>query len=308
MKIKYHQIIVTILLVFGFLFSSTALATNTTQSCNFNGGTVCTNISDDLASGATGINPGQTVNLSFSVFKKDTADAPNCQSGTSLFNVVRHYIAGGPDYEYLNPASGTDIEYSFSSGVDQQKNHYGAVFYCWTSSQGTSKPALDTLFGTLNTRGQVWLTPEFNLQTRATTINPNCSQITDCSKYPVRNDCEGNRCNLNPACRWTGSTCVAVSGGGGGTTTQNFELTNPIGVNEFQDLVNIIGKWIFNLAIPIAVIIIIYAGLLMLTAGDNPGRFKKGSDALKYAVIGLAVVLIGKGFVTLIKSILSLKQ
>jgi magnesium-transporting ATPase (P-type) len=79
-------------------------------------------------------------------------------------------------------------------------------------------------------------------------------------------------------------------------------------VENFQDLINIIGKWIFNLAIPLAVIVIIYAGVTMLTAGGNPANFKKGAEALKYAVIGLAVVLIGKGFVTLIKSILSLRE
>jgi hypothetical protein len=106
---------------------------------------------------------------------------------------------------------------------------------------------------------------------------------------------------------------VVPGGGGGGggapvTTQYVFNLPNPIGVMTFQDLVNIIGKWIFNLAIPIAVIIIIWAGVLMLTSGGDPSRFKKGSEALKYAFIGLAIVLIGKGFVTLIKSILDLRN
>lgn len=86
------------------------------------------------------------------------------------------------------------------------------------------------------------------------------------------------------------------------------ELPNPIGISTFEQLVNIIGTWIFNLAIPIAVIIIIYAGILMLTSGGDPGRFKKGRQALTYAVLGLAIVFIGKGFVSLIQSILSLRN
>lgn len=85
-------------------------------------------------------------------------------------------------------------------------------------------------------------------------------------------------------------------------------LDNPIGIDTFEELVDVIGTWIFNLAIPIAVIVIIYAGFLMLTAGGNPAKFKKGTEALKYAVIGIAVVLIGRGFVTLIESILSLRN
>jgi hypothetical protein len=92
------------------------------------------------------------------------------------------------------------------------------------------------------------------------------------------------------------------------TTKYVFNLKNPIAAENFQDLVNIIGKWIFNLAIPVAVIIIIYAGVLMLTAGGVPARFQKGAKALWYAVIGLAIVLIGKGFVTLIQSILNLRN
>ena len=86
------------------------------------------------------------------------------------------------------------------------------------------------------------------------------------------------------------------------------EIPNPVGINSFEELVNVIGVWIFNLAIPIAVIIIIYAGILMLTAGGNPKRFQQGTRALWYAVLGLAIVFIGKGFVTLIKSILSLSN
>ncbi|MDO8591371.1 MAG: hypothetical protein Q7R60_00400, partial [bacterium] len=59
---------------------------------------------------------------------------------------------------------------------------------------------------------------------------------------------------------------------------------------------------------PVAVIIIIYAGFVMLTSGGNPGRFQQGTHALWYAILGLAIVFIGKGFVTLIKSILSLRN
>lgn len=85
-------------------------------------------------------------------------------------------------------------------------------------------------------------------------------------------------------------------------------LPNPIGIDTFQDLVKVIGKYIFNLAIPVAVIVIIYAGILMLTAGGNPSKFQKGAKALWYAVLGLTIIFIGKGFVTLIKSILSLQN
>lgn len=137
------------------------------------------------------------------------------------------------------------------------------------------------------------------------------SNLCDKPAQNTHKGCLNNSCSVVPG---AGSdTCTTddscKGGGGGSTTTQyTFNLLNPIGVENFQDLINIIGKWIFNLAIPIAVIIIIYAGVLMLTAGGVPARFQKGAKALWYAVLGLAVVLIGKGFVTLVQSILSLRN
>lgn len=107
------------------------------------------------------------------------------------------------------------------------------------------------------------------------------------------------------------------SGGGGGaggddggteTRTYSFSLDNPFGggATTIFDFINVITTWIFNLSIPIAVVLIMYAGLLFLTAGGSPKNFQKAKDVLKYTVLGLAILLIGKGFVTLIISILEL--
>lgn len=135
-----------------------------------------------------------------------------------------------------------------------------------------------------------------------------CSDASSCAGKQCFKVEPANLCgNPVPA----GGPGVPPPGGGPGVgvpQTYVFNLKNPIEAENFQDLVNIIGRWIFNLAIPIAVIMIIWAGVLMLTAGGDPGRFKKGAKALWYAVIGLAIVLIGKGFVTLIQSILSLRN
>lgn len=148
-----------------------------------------------------------------------------------------------------------------------------------------------------------------------------CSGLSNCSDATA---CNGKSCIVLDDSRKCGQPAPGPGGGGGGGggggtgggtgggsgggNSQLFELPNPIGINTFGELVDVIGTWIFNLAIPIAVIIIIYAGILMLTAGGNPSRFQKGSKALWYAVLGLAVVFIGKGFVTLIQSILSLRN
>lgn len=128
-------------------------------------------------------------------------------------------------------------------------------------------------------------------------------------KSCVNNTCTNVAGSGTDECTTLGAQCSSGGGGGEGAPTSfNFSLRPPTGIETFQDLVNVIGRWIFNLAIPIAVIMIIWAGVLMLTSGGKPEQFRKGMTALKYAVIGLAIVLIGKGFVSLIKSILDLRN
>lgn len=84
------------------------------------------------------------------------------------------------------------------------------------------------------------------------------------------------------------------------------ELENPIAAESLVDLAKAIGRFLFQIAIPIAVIVIIYAGILFLTSQGKPEQINKAKTVLLYAVIGLAVILIGQGFFTLIKSILDL--
>ncbi|MBX4189917.1 pilin [Candidatus Parcubacteria bacterium] len=113
----------------------------------------------------------------------------------------------------------------------------------------------------------------------------------------------------------SGSTGGPGSPGGGGPgapggTNQDFsfQIPNPLSgrADTLLDLVNVITTWIFNISIPIAVIFILWAGFLMLTAGATPANFAKGRKILLNVVIGLAIVFIGRGFITLIQSVLEL--
>lgn len=134
-----------------------------------------------------------------------------------------------------------------------------------------------------------------------------------CSDAP---SCSGKQCiNIDK----TQCGQVAANGVGCGTPGQPdckagetqeyfFEIDNPLkgGANDFAGLVEIIAQWIFNLAIPIAVAMIVYAGILFLISAGDTSKVTKAKQVLTYAVIGLAIILIGNGFVTLIQSILKL--
>ena len=80
----------------------------------------------------------------------------------------------------------------------------------------------------------------------------------------------------------------------------------PLQSQTIFDLLTGILSFALTIGIPIAVGMIIYAGILFLTAGANPNAVGKAKSILLYAVIGLAIILIGKGFLTLIRSILDL--
>lgn len=90
----------------------------------------------------------------------------------------------------------------------------------------------------------------------------------------------------------------------------NLKLENPLkgDPKSIPGLIGIIANFLVSLAIPTAVIIIIYAGFLMLTSGGSPAQYKKGLDALRWTILGLAIILIGKGFVSLIQSLLDVKK
>lgn len=169
-------------------------------------------------------------------------------------------------------------------------------------------------------------------------VSPNnkyaCSQanLTNCSDVPTSSGCPtasrpcivigANLCGQSAGGGGGGGTGGGGTGGGGTgcgtpgqpdcqpgkTVTYGFEIPNPLkgGVKDLAGLVQILAQWIFNLAIPIAVAMIVYSGIEFLRSGGDPGKVTKAKQILTYAVIGLAIILIGNGFVTLIKSILEL--
>lgn len=92
----------------------------------------------------------------------------------------------------------------------------------------------------------------------------------------------------------------------GQTTTVDFEVPNPIQQTNLTDLLGAIASWVFIISIPIVVIIIIYAGLKFIMARGNEQAVSSAKNTLKWALIGLAIVLIGRGFIDLITDILSL--
>ena len=81
-------------------------------------------------------------------------------------------------------------------------------------------------------------------------------------------------------------------------------LQNPLQAGSFEELIEDIIEWVANIGILIAVGMIIYSGVLFMIAGGNDENITKAKKTLMWSLIGLAVLIIGKNWVTLVRSIL----
>lgn len=82
-------------------------------------------------------------------------------------------------------------------------------------------------------------------------------------------------------------------------------LSPPPGVpTSFPDLLLKIAQGVGELVASLAVIMIIWAGILYLTSGGSPEKINKAKAALTYAIIGIIVGLAATGIVQIILGII----
>ena len=137
------------------------------------------------------------------------------------------------------------------------------------------------------------------------------SDISTCTDVPA---CSGKVCVQvdKTRCGQLASQSGGTGTGSGGPVTPGgtqifrFSLDNPLQADNLLELIDVLATWLLNLAIPIAVVMIVYAGVMFLTSRGEPAKVTKAKQILLYAVLGLTIILIGKGFITLIESILNL--
>lgn len=92
-----------------------------------------------------------------------------------------------------------------------------------------------------------------------------------------------------------GGTTTGGSGSGGGSTSLTSStggITNPIKAGTFTELVNLVTKWIIDIAMVLAPLIIVYGGFTYITAGGQPAKMETGKKIILYAVIGFILVLL----------------
>lgn len=107
-------------------------------------------------------------------------------------------------------------------------------------------------------------------------------------------------------------SCGSDSGSGivpgkpGTDISLGWGIKNPL-VGNPQDVFGVlvlVSNWLLNIAGTLVVILIIYSGVRFMISKGNPSEYGKAKDILKWALIGFAVILIGKGFVFIVDSVL----
>jgi len=93
--------------------------------------------------------------------------------------------------------------------------------------------------------------------------------------------------------------------GSGALAANTVNVPNPLGDNvTIIELINRITNYLMWIAIVLAPMMIIIAAFTFLTAGGNEKKVGTAKKMLMWAVIGLALVLVSKGIVSLLRDFL----
>ncbi|SRR5258708_7642006 len=80
-------------------------------------------------------------------------------------------------------------------------------------------------------------------------------------------------------------------------------LSDPLGGQNFQDIVKNIMNGLWEIAVPILGIMVLIGGFQIMTAGGDENKFSSGRKTLMYAVIGFVCILIAQGIVSIVRSV-----
>ena len=94
---------------------------------------------------------------------------------------------------------------------------------------------------------------------------------------------------------------IALSGS---SALASVKLFNPLSCNNIGICVCSLASALFAIAVPVVVVMVLVGGFQMLTAAGDPEKFRAGKNTIVYAVIGLSVIVLSRGIIITVYSIL----
>ena len=84
-------------------------------------------------------------------------------------------------------------------------------------------------------------------------------------------------------------------------------IFNPIGTEDFQELIKRFVDYALVLLTPLSVIMVLLTGYFYMTAGGNEEKVKRAHKTLIWTVIGIAIVLLAKSAQIIIETALGVE-
>lgn len=91
--------------------------------------------------------------------------------------------------------------------------------------------------------------------------------------------------------------------GGSANPGETVEIRNPINAENFQEFLNQLINVLLVFAIPIVVFMVVLAGFIFVVSGSNPARRQTAFNIIKYAIIGLVVILLARVLVSVVQGL-----
>lgn len=87
-------------------------------------------------------------------------------------------------------------------------------------------------------------------------------------------------------------------------TTDTVCIRNPLQFESLEQLLDAIIDFLIKIGAPLAVIMIIYAGLTWMFAAGEPEKISKARSIIIWTIVGYSIILVAKGILLVIQSVL----
>ncbi|XOB42123.1 MAG: hypothetical protein ACKKMP_01950 [Candidatus Nealsonbacteria bacterium] len=82
-------------------------------------------------------------------------------------------------------------------------------------------------------------------------------------------------------------------------------IENPLAEGtQFEDIIDNLIDFIFNIAIVLAPLMVVIAGFLFVTAGGNLEQTQRARNIILWTIIGFLIILLAKGIMAVIENLL----
>lgn len=81
-------------------------------------------------------------------------------------------------------------------------------------------------------------------------------------------------------------------------------FTNPLASPTFEDFIKNVVLFLIYIGIGFFPLMLIYAGYLLVTAEGNPNALEEAKRIFFYSIVGLGIVFMAYGLITLVKKII----